>query len=64
MPEMLEPTTVIEMAEQIDYTELLGNILTSCQNTEYAFQLISGFLLFFVVVVLCYFCYKFFRIFF
>ena len=64
MSEILEPTAVIEMAEQIDYSELLANILASSQNTEYALQLISGFLLFFVIVVLCYFCYKFFRIFF
>ena len=64
MSEILETTPVMEMAEQIDYTELLGNILVSSQNAEYALQMIAGFLLFFVIVVLCYFCYKFFRIFF
>ena len=55
---------VMEMADQADYMELLEGILLSAQNTEYAVQLIAGFLLFFVVVLLCYFCYKFFRIFF
>ena len=54
---------VIEVATQIDYTELLNQILTSTQNAEYALQMLAGFGLFLVIVLLCYFCYKFFRIF-
>ena len=54
---------VIEVATQTDYTELLNQILASTQNAEYALQMLSGFGLFVVIVLLCYFCYKFFRIF-
>ena len=54
---------VIEVATQTDYTELLNHILASTQNAEYALQMLSGFGLFVVIVLLCYFCYKFFRIF-
>ena len=56
-------TSVVEATQPIDYTGQLGAI------TEYASQLVDAsvwivsFLLFFVVVVLCYFAYKFFRIF-
>ena len=56
-------TEVIEVVETIDYTDILTNILGSAQNVEYCLQLLSGFALFAVVVCLCYFCYKFFRIF-
>lgn len=59
-----EITEVMEVVEQIDYTEFLEQILTCSQNMEYALQIIAGFALFFVVVALCYFCYKFLRIFF
>ena len=55
---------VIEIAETIDYTPFLEQILGTTQNIEYALQLLAGFGLFFVIVLLCYFCYKFFRIFF
>ena len=57
-------TEVIEVAESIDYTPLLSEMLTSLQNNEMLLGYIYSFLLFFVVVALCYFCYKFFRIFF
>lgn len=57
-------TQVIEVVEQIDYTELLGNLIGNQELILQAVQWISGFALFFVVVCLCYFCYKFFRIFF
>ena len=57
-------TQVIEVVETIDYTDVLTSILGSAQNMEYCLQLLSGFALFAVVVCLCYFCYKFFRIFF
>lgn len=62
--ETTAPTQVIEVVEQIDYTqniEALAELLNT--NAEYL-GLISGFLLFFVVIALCYFVYKFFRIFF
>lgn len=54
---------VIEVVQTTDYTEVLGKLLTRLDNIEYATQILSGFALFFVVVCLCYFCYKFFRIF-
>lgn len=63
-----EPTetipTVTEVTIDLDDEDTLSLILTSQQNTEYATQLIAGFGLFFVVCVICYFSYKFFRIFF
>ena len=55
------PTEVIEV---IDYTETLNNILAFSNLTADASVLIAGLLLFIVVVILCYFAYKFFRIFF
>lgn len=54
---------VIEVVQTTDYTEVLGKLLTRLDNIEYATQILSGFALFLVVVCLCYFCYKFFRIF-
>lgn len=56
-------TQVIEVVETTDHTDILTNILGSAQRMEYALNLLSGFSLFAVVVCLCYFCYKFFRIF-
>ena len=50
--------------EVIDYTPYLESIDSRVGQIADASVLISGFLLFFVVVVLCYFAYKFFRIFF
>lgn len=55
------PTTIIEV---IDYTETLNNIQAFANLTADASVLIAGFLLFFVIVTICYFAYKFFRIFF
>ena len=55
------PTAIIEV---IDYTETLNNIQAFANLTADASVLIAGFLLFFVVVTICYFAYKFFRIFF
>lgn len=59
-----EPTTVTEIIEVIDYTPILERIESYASQAVDASVLIAGFLLFFVVVVLCYFAYKFFRIFF
>lgn len=56
-------TELMEVTNLIDYTENLNQILISVQNVEYALNVIAGFCLFFVIVCLCYFCYKFFRIF-
>lgn len=50
--------------EVIDYTPYLESIDSRVGQIADASVLISGFLLFFVVVALCYFAYKFFRIFF
>lgn len=61
------PTTApteVTQEPQIDYTGLLTTIYQEIQGFAYTTQLIAGFLLFFVVVVLCFFSYKFFRIFF
>lgn len=55
---------VTQIIEVIDYTETLTNIQAFANLTADASVLIAGFLLFFVVVTLCYFVYKFFRIFF
>lgn len=55
-------TPVTEEPPNTDSDSLL-QLLESVQNTEYATQLIAGFLLFFVICVLCFFSYRFFRIF-
>ena len=57
------PTEVIEVVET-DYNGPLASILQELQNLDTAVQYCTGFLLFFVVVVLCFFSYKFFKIFF
>lgn len=57
-------TVVNQIIEVIDYSETLTNIQAFANLTADASVLIAGFLLFFVVVTLCYFVYKFFRIFF
>lgn len=62
--ETTAPTEVIEVVEQIVYTEQLDTLSAYASQIADASVLISGFLLFFVVVVLCYFVYKFLRIFF
>lgn len=63
----MEPTAatepIIQVIEVIDYTPTLENIEAYLAQIVDASVLIDGFLLFFVVVVLCYFAYKFFRIF-
>lgn len=51
------PTEVIEVVTQCEYVEQLDRLI------EYG-TYITGFLLFLVIVVLCYFSYKFLRIFF
>ena len=52
------PTEIVAtVAETLPYAEYLETLI-EYQNLQ------TGFLLFFVVVLLCYFAYKFFRIFF
>ena len=58
-----EATEVIEIIKEVDYTLLLEQIAANTSLIADASVWIQGFLLFFVVVVLCYFVYKFFRIF-
>lgn len=61
-----EPTeipVIPEVTNGPDQDSLLTQLVESQQNTAYATQLLCGFGLFFVVCVLCYFGYKFFRIF-
>ena len=62
--ETAEPTQVTEETQDPDETFSLQELLQSAKNTESACQYIAGFLLFFVVCALCYFSYKFFKIFF
>lgn len=57
-------TQIIEVVETHDYTAQISLILARCENIEYALQILAGFGLFAVVVCLCYFSYRFFRIFF
>lgn len=57
-------TTPTEIVEVIDYTPALEMIEMHCAQIADASGLIAGFVLFFVVVCLCYFAYKFLRIFF
>lgn len=54
----------IAVSNIIDYTPVLNEVLTKLQSIESAALLLSSFALFAVVVCLCYFVYKFFRIFF
>ena len=57
-------TEVIEVIEIIDYTSLLTDIAANAAlHTEFL-RIISGGMVFLMVVLLCYFAYKFFRIFF
>lgn len=67
-PEILETVAetvpaVIEVVT-IDYMPVLLDIMENVQSLESAALLLSSFGLFAVVICLCYFCYKFFRIFF
>lgn len=66
IPETTIPavTEVMEVMETIDYTETLTALLESSQNLELLQGYLVSFGLFLIVVVLCYFCYKFFKIFF
>lgn len=57
-------TEAFEIIEGVDYTLLLEQIAANTSLIADASVWIQGFLLFFVVVVLCYFAYKFLRIFF
>ena len=57
-------TVPAEIIEVIDYTPILEDIQTAAELNADASVLIAGFLLFFTVVLLCYFAYRFFRIFF
>lgn len=63
IPEVTESFNVTEIIEGVDYTHLLEQIAANTSLIADASVWIQGFLLFFVVVVLCYFVYKFFRIF-
>lgn len=62
--EPTEVTEIIELVEGVDYTPLLEEIAGYAAVSADASVYIIGFLLFFVVVALCYFGYKFMRIFF
>lgn len=54
----------IPVTEVVDYTQQLDELIAYSSQIADASVLVAGFMLFFVVVLLCYFVYKFFRIFF
>lgn len=58
------PTQVIEVVEVIDYTESFNSVIGQLVTLNELTQYLTGFVLFFVIVILCCFVYKFFRIFF
>lgn len=62
--ETIPTESVTQIIEAIDYTAQLTRIEAFCNLIADASVMIAGFLLFFVVVTLGYFVYKFFRIFF
>ena len=57
-------TSVVEVTDPVDYTEQLQIITSYTSQLADASVWIVSFLLFFVIVVLCYFAYSFLRIFF
>lgn len=60
-----EATEIIEATQAvIDYSPQLEELQRLASLNADASVQIAGFLLFFTVVILCYFAYKFFRIFF
>lgn len=54
---------IVEVIEAMDYTAQLERLEALLNLNADASVLIAGILVFFVVVVLCYFAYKFIRIF-
>ena len=60
----MDPTTPTVIIEAQDYTWILQNIERNTSLIADASVWILGFVLFFVIVVVLYFVYKFFRIFF
>ena len=58
------PTEVIEVIEIIDYTPLLDQLIAYSDLCVQLLRIIGAGALCFMVVALCYFVYKFFRIFF
>lgn len=55
---------VIEVSNMINYTALLDRLVANSELTVQLLQLIGTGAVFVMVVLLCYFAYKFFRIFF
>ena len=55
---------VIEVSNMINYTALLDRLVANSELTVQLLQLIGSGAVFVMVVLLCYFAYKFFRIFF
>lgn len=65
IPETIPAVTeVMEAAENVDYSEVLDMLLSHIQNIELLQGYLVSFGTFLVIVLLCYFCYKFFKIFF
>ena len=58
------PTEVIEVMENIDYTPLLELLIDNSELCVQLLRIIGGGAVCVMVMALCYFVYKFFRIFF
>lgn len=54
----------IPVTEVVDYIAQLDQLIANTNQVVEASVLVVGFMLYFIVVSLCYFVYKFFRIFF
>lgn len=62
--EPVSPTEVTEVVEEVESTESLNAIEVYVESSNDYLRIISGCVVFFTVVTLCYFSYKFLRIFF
>ena len=57
-------TQVIEVSNMINYTAMLDRLIENSELCVQLLRIIGGGAVFVMVVLLCYFAYKFFRIFF
>ena len=57
-------TQVIEVSNMINYTAMLDRLIENSELCVQFLRIIGGAAVFVMVVLLCYFAYKFFRIFF
>ena len=55
---------VVQVVESIDYTLILNQIQYTLDQMNEYIRYCAGFLMIFIIVLICYFVYKFFRMFF